>query len=49
MTDNCPFRNFYPAWIRIVRQIIATLRAMFAILHALGIFVVDLFKSRSRL
>ena len=20
MTDNCPFRKFYPAWIRIVRQ-----------------------------
>jgi Integrase core domain len=30
-------------------RIIASLKAMFAILHALGIFVVDLFKSRSRL
>ena len=35
--------------IRIVRQIIASLSAMFAILHALGMFVADLFKSRSRL
>src|SRR4029453_3785412 len=30
-------------------RMIASLRAMFAILHALGMFVADLFKSRSRL
>ena len=30
-------------------EIIASLRAMFAILHALGMFVADLFKSRCRL
>jgi len=32
-----------------VRPRFASLKAMFAILHALGIFVADLFKSRSRL
>ena len=30
-------------------KIIASLKAMFAILHAFGMFVADLFKSRSRL
>ncbi len=45
-SDDCPFRKFHPAWIRVVGRIIASLRAMFAILHALGMFVADLFKSR---
>ena len=45
----CPFREFHLAWIRIARQNHPSLRAMFAILHALGMFVADLFKSRSRL
>jgi hypothetical protein len=45
----CPFRKFHPASIRTVGRIIASLRAMFAILQALGMFVADLFKSRSRL
>ena len=30
-------------------RIIESLKVLFAILHALGMFVVDLFKSRSRL
>ena len=33
-----PFRKLHPAWICIVRQIIKSLSAMFAILHALGVF-----------
>ena len=45
----CPFRKLHPAWIRIVRQNHRIIEAMFAILHALGMFVADLFKSRSRL
>ena len=41
--SRCPFRKFHPAQIRIVRQnIIASLRAMFAILHALGMIVAGL-------
>ena len=46
---TCPFRKFHPAWIRIVRQNHRILIRMFAILHALGMFIADLFKSRSRL
>jgi hypothetical protein len=42
----CPFRKFHPGWIRIVRRIIASLLAMFVILHALGGFVTGLLKSR---
>jgi transposase InsO family protein len=46
---GCPFRKFHPAWIRIVRQNHRIIGAMFAILHALGMFVAERFKSQSRL
>ena len=45
----CPFRKFHPAWIGVMGGIIASFWAMFAVLHALGMFVADLFKSRWRL
>jgi hypothetical protein len=44
---SCPFRK--PIWIRLVRQNHTSSRPMLAILHSLGMFVVDLFKSRRRL
>jgi hypothetical protein len=53
--STCPCRkpvlseNSIPARFASWGRIIAPLIAMFAILHALGMFVVDLFKSRSRL
>jgi hypothetical protein len=47
--ESCPFRKFHPAWIRIVRQNHRIIGSMFAIVHALGMCVADLFKSRCRL
>jgi hypothetical protein len=38
-----------PVWIRSVRQNHRIMRAMFAILDALRMFVADLFKSRTQL
>ncbi len=40
----CPFRKSHPAWESHHRS-----RTMFALLRSLGMFVVDLFKSRRRL
>ena len=48
-SETCPFRKSSPAWIRIIRQNHCIIQSEFAILHALGMFVADLFKSRSRL
>jgi hypothetical protein len=45
----CPFRKLHPAWIRVVGRIIASSGPMLAILHSVGMFVADLFKSRCRL
>jgi hypothetical protein len=47
--EDCHFRKFHPAEIRMVGQNRRIIAEMFAILHALGMFVADLFKSRSRL
>jgi hypothetical protein len=46
---DCSPRLIAMAWALLEGRIIASLRAMFAILQALGMFVADLFKSRSRL
>jgi hypothetical protein len=45
----CRFRKFHPAQIRVVRQNHHIIGSMFVILHALGMFVAGMFKSRRRL
>ena len=49
VANACPFRKFHQAWIGTVGQNHRIIWAMTAILHTLWLFVVDLFKSRSRL
>jgi hypothetical protein len=44
---GCSFRKFHLAWIRIVRQNHRVIESLFIILHALGMFAADLFKSRN--
>ena len=46
---TCPFRKFDPSGFATRPRIIALSGPMFAILHVLWIFVVDIFKSRRRL
>jgi hypothetical protein len=41
-------RSIWPAWVRLVRQNIASSQPMLAILHSLNV-IADLFKSRCRL
>ena len=43
---TCPFRKFHPVWIGVMGENHRIILAMFAVLHALGMFIADLFKSR---
>ena len=46
---TCPFRKFHPVWIGVMGENHRIILAMFAVLHALGMFIADLFKSRRQL
>jgi hypothetical protein len=49
LIETCPFRKFHPAWICIVKQNHSILESDVCDPARAGIFVADLFKSRSRL